>query len=148
MLEVGEVYHTPQGLLDRDGSQRDIPAQISSEIMAEGPTPIRTPSAADPGRTGGEESGALALVSPTQWEYKLEELGAGAAEVTQRLNDESAEGWDLVTVLPVMDGVEGSSFHRLVFRRKHTNPTWDEMRLTRSDMAPPTVLRGQVSSNR
>lgn len=62
---------------------------------------------------------------PTQWEYKLEGLSGEARAITQRLDDESAEGWDLVTVLPAADEVGGDPTQRLVFRREVTNPTWD-----------------------
>lgn len=62
---------------------------------------------------------------PTQWEYKLEELSSDVATVTQHLNDESADGWDLVTALPA-DSSSASSSQRLVFRREVTNPTWDQ----------------------
>jgi hypothetical protein len=55
----------------------------------------------------------------TQWEYKLVESPATAG-ITQHLNEESAEGWDLVTVISA-DGV-----NRLVFRHEVTNPTWDQ----------------------
>jgi hypothetical protein len=58
----------------------------------------------------------------TQWEYKLEE-SPGTDEFAQYLNDESGEGWDLVTVI---DGDGGGSMNRLVFRREITNPTWDQ----------------------
>jgi hypothetical protein len=58
----------------------------------------------------------------TQWDYKLEER-RGSDEITRYLNDQSAEGWDLVTVIS-SDG--GDSKDRLVFRREITNPTWDQ----------------------
>jgi hypothetical protein len=58
----------------------------------------------------------------TQWDYKLED-SRGKDETAQYLNDQSAEGWDLVTVIR-SDG--GSSMDRLVFRRETTNPTWDQ----------------------
>ena len=57
----------------------------------------------------------------TQWEYKLEQSPA-SDELTQYLNDESGEGWDLVNVM----GGDGGSVDRLVFRREVTNPTWDQ----------------------
>lgn len=63
---------------------------------------------------------------PTQWEYKLEDLSGEARAITQRLDDESVEGWDLVTVLPAADDVGTPSTERLVFRREVTNPTWDQ----------------------
>ncbi len=55
----------------------------------------------------------------TQWEYKLEE--SPTTDFAQFLNDESGEGWDLVTVIA---GDGGASINRLVFRREVTNPTW------------------------
>jgi hypothetical protein len=57
----------------------------------------------------------------TQWDYKLEE-SPGTDELAQYLNDESGEGWDLVTVI----GGDGGSINRLVFRRELTNPTWEQ----------------------
>jgi hypothetical protein len=59
---------------------------------------------------------------PAQCEYKLEE-SPGTDELSQYLNDESEEGWDLVTVI---GGDGGRSVDRLVFRREVTNPTWDQ----------------------
>ena len=56
-----------------------------------------------------------------QWEYKQGQ-SPGSEELTQYLNDESGEGWELVTVLGGGDG----STDRLVFRREVTNPTWDQ----------------------
>jgi hypothetical protein len=58
-----------------------------------------------------------------QWEYKLEVSSADTASLTKRLNEESADGWDLVTVFAV--GGESSPL-RLVFRHELTNPTWNQ----------------------
>ncbi len=58
----------------------------------------------------------------TQWEYKLAD-SPRTDEFPQYLNDESAEGWDLVTVMS-SDGAV--SMDRLIFRREITNPTWDQ----------------------
>ena len=62
---------------------------------------------------------------PTQWEYKLEELSPEAATFAQHLNDENAEGWELVTGVAA-GGDGGGSLQHLVFRRELTNPTWDQ----------------------
>ena len=47
--------------------------------------------------------------------------GESTTDFAQFLNDESGEGWDLVTVIA---GDGGASINRLVFRREVTNPTW------------------------
>jgi len=61
----------------------------------------------------------------THWEYKLEasthELGALAGH----LNDESAEGWELVTVIDADSDDAGRSL-LLIYRRELTNPTWEK----------------------
>ncbi len=59
----------------------------------------------------------------SQWEYRLEEMSPDAGSLIQHLNEESGEGWDLVTVIA---GDGAGSANRLVFRREVTNPTWDE----------------------
>ena len=48
---------------------------------------------------------------------------SGRGTLVQHLDDESAEGWDLVTVIP---GDGAGSHNRLVLRREVTNPTWDQ----------------------
>ena len=55
--------------------------------------------------------GAYRQGMASQWEYRLEEMSPDAGTVVQHLNDESAEGWDLVTVIAA-DGA--SSKNRLV----------------------------------
>jgi hypothetical protein len=59
----------------------------------------------------------------TQWEYKLEELGPEARTFAQELNDESGEGWELVTVVEL--GVDDVGRSHAVFRRELANPTWE-----------------------
>lgn len=63
---------------------------------------------------------------PKQLEYKLEELSPETATFAQYLNEESAEGWELVTVVEVDGDVVGQSRQRLVFRRELANPTWEQ----------------------
>ncbi len=60
-----------------------------------------------------------------QLEYKLEELSSDSGTLAKYLNEESAEGWDLVTVMEV-DGDVGHSLHKLIFRRELANPTWEQ----------------------
>jgi hypothetical protein len=61
-----------------------------------------------------------------QLEYKLEELSPNADTLAQHLNDESAEGWELVSVVEVDGKDVGRSEHHLIFRREQTNPTWEQ----------------------
>jgi hypothetical protein len=61
-----------------------------------------------------------------QLEYKLEELSPDSATLAQYLNDESAEGWELVSVVEVDGDDVGRSLQHLVFRREQTNPTWEQ----------------------
>lgn len=65
---------------------------------------------------------------PSQWEYKLEELSPAeeAKLLAEHLNGESADGWDLVTVLPASDDTRAQTTVRLVFRRELANPTWSQ----------------------
>jgi hypothetical protein len=59
-------------------------------------------------------------------EYKLEELSLDSSALAQYLNHESAQGWELVTVVEV-DGADiGQSLQHLVFRRERANPTWEQ----------------------
>jgi Domain of unknown function (DUF4177) len=60
----------------------------------------------------------------TQWEYKVEELAPEANTLSQFLNDEGGEGWELVTVAEL--GADDVSRSHLVFRRELANPTWDQ----------------------
>ena len=64
---------------------------------------------------------------PSQWEFKIQELGPEPDAFAQQLNDEGAEGWTLVTVVHFGGGDDnGRSMQRVVFRRELTNPTWDQ----------------------
>jgi hypothetical protein len=62
----------------------------------------------------------------TSWEYKLEELTFDATTVVERLNEESEEGWNLVTTVEVCGDNVKRSLLRLIFRREVTNATWDQ----------------------
>jgi hypothetical protein len=64
----------------------------------------------------------------SQWEYKLE-LTPNVETFAQQLNDQSEEGWELVTVVGFSDDDGGRSGQRVVFRREVTNPTWDQERV-------------------
>jgi hypothetical protein len=61
-----------------------------------------------------------------QLEYKLEQLSPDANTLTESLNHEGAEGWELVTVVEADGYSVGRSLKHLVFRREQANPTWDQ----------------------
>ena len=61
-----------------------------------------------------------------QLEYKLETLSSDPGTLAKYLNEESAEGWDLVTVMEADGDNVGRSFHKLIFRRELANPTWEQ----------------------
>jgi hypothetical protein len=58
-----------------------------------------------------------------QLEYKVERLNPDVSTLTESLNHEGAEGWELVTVVEADGENVGRS---LVFRREQANPTWDQ----------------------
>jgi hypothetical protein len=60
----------------------------------------------------------------TRWEYKVEQLACEPGTFAQFLNDESGEGWDLVTVVEL--GADDVGRSHLVFRRESANPTWEQ----------------------
>lgn len=60
-----------------------------------------------------------------QWEYKVEELGPEMDAFAQHLNDQGAEGWELVTEVELVSRRLDRSVQHLVFRRELANPTWE-----------------------
>jgi len=63
---------------------------------------------------------------PGPSEYKLEALNVDLDELSEYLNEQSSDGWELVTVLDGAGEDGHRSVYRLVFRRDLANPTWDQ----------------------